>query len=319
MITSFVNRLWPTKRKRVAVFLFDGYPAAGLSRAGFTDTLTKKSSTRYSFRSFNALGSKSRAEDLMTMILRSDMDLIFSIGTTCTLIAKHATEQAKKLVPIIFSDVRDPIQLRIVDSHTHSGNHTTGVVSFSYNYEERLLHLLNVQPRAQHALVAYNPQESALFSQEDYKQIAIFLSKHGITTTPVEIYHKDEVYSVIQKNITLHNPDIILTLRDTTLMAGMAQLVAAARRAQVSVFASDIGSIGLGASFGCGDSEYRTGEAAAHKARLILERKLSPALLPLSLLSETYHLKANKKALLEQKHSLNLDVLAWITKHGEIL
>jgi putative tryptophan/tyrosine transport system substrate-binding protein len=71
----------------------------------------------------NAMGNKAKMAELVRQFAEAKLDLIFALGTS----AEVPTAREIKEVPLVFSDVYDPVEAGIAKSWRSSGNNATGV------------------------------------------------------------------------------------------------------------------------------------------------------------------------------------------------
>src|SRR5690349_18078692 len=77
---------------------------------------------------------KTIAEQFEESLPHKKYELIFTLGITCTLIAKKITTKRHALTPIIFAGVMDPYERGITQSPVYSGNHLTGISATPRDY-----------------------------------------------------------------------------------------------------------------------------------------------------------------------------------------
>jgi ABC-type uncharacterized transport system substrate-binding protein len=124
---------------------------------GFLDVLSVRleSPHRYLFRISNALGSKDAMKEKIENII-DHCDLIFSIGAEYTLLAKEMVQIKRKNTPIIFTEVKDPVRLGLVDSLQKSGCNVTGTALMSRYYDKHLSLLFNTKPNIKDVTLIYD-------------------------------------------------------------------------------------------------------------------------------------------------------------------
>ena len=74
----------------------------------------------------NAYADKQKQREIIQEFIDDDVDLIYSLTTPGTLIAKEMTSE----IPIVFSIVTFPVDAKIIDSFESSGNNLVGTSNF---------------------------------------------------------------------------------------------------------------------------------------------------------------------------------------------
>jgi ABC-type uncharacterized transport system substrate-binding protein len=321
-VFSFVKNFFQPNYKQpqkvvIGILIFDVYPAAEMIRNGFVNTLSMQNNGyEYDFVTFNALGSYQRISSLVETIITHEISLILTVGSECTVVARDVLKKHNAKIPLVFVDVKDPVGLDIVKSYTSSYDNVTGVVSFGYDYQERLVHLFKMQPTLKKLLVVHGvDRRNILHTKDDLSTIIDTCNRYAVKPTIVAMNHKNDIRQLYEVTGDFA-PDIIFTLRDEIVMAGMKGIAAVAHKLKVPIFSSDIASLGSGATFACGSDDYRIGREAAQPVVMMLRSKSEAENIPLSLFKDPYVLKAHKATMDFYSIRLNGDSYTWISQHG---
>lgn len=283
---------------RIAIFEPASHPALDEIVQGFIETLFQ-SKRQYTFERFNANGNKILLRSLAEEIIQNKFDLIFTVGIECSLTIKNLSLKKQCSTPIVFTGVDNPQKIGLV------GERITGV-STQPCYSQQIEILTDLIPSVRKILLIYDPTQGCGL-ESDKEQLALIFNKKGIKLTAIEI----ESISEISQKATIYMPqiDVVMVLKDNTIVSGLDSLIELCRRYHKPLFASDLNSVIKGATFAYGIREYDSGSEAALKAQLILEYFKKPAEIAVSSIKR-FKTLINKKAvetqgfmLLSQKNS----------------
>jgi putative tryptophan/tyrosine transport system substrate-binding protein len=174
------------KAYRVGVILEGGpYYAAvdglkdGLKELGFTE------GKQYVLAIGDLRGDRRAAEAAARSLEREKVDLIYSIGTSVTTVAKRATTE----VPIVFAVGEDPVIAGLADSFAKPGGRLTGVFNQSASIEAKRLQILKlVLPDLHRVVTFYDPSSapavaSAKSSREAANQLRVEIVERQVAST----------------------------------------------------------------------------------------------------------------------------------------
>jgi putative ABC transport system substrate-binding protein len=86
-------------------------------------------------------------------------DLILASSTPVTVALKAALEERRLVVPVVFTQVTDPVGQSLVASLAHPGGHLTGFTSFEYSIGSKWLELLKqAAPPVTRVALVFNPR-----------------------------------------------------------------------------------------------------------------------------------------------------------------
>ncbi|MBV8661100.1 MAG: ABC transporter substrate-binding protein [Candidatus Dependentiae bacterium] len=256
---------------RIAVFQPATHPALDEIAQGFIDTMQHAVQQNYIFDRYNGNGNKILMQAQAQEIVQKDYDLIFTIAVGCSVMIKDLCLKKHNQTPIVFTAVDDPIRLDL------QGSMITGVIDQS-NYPEQLGLLLAIKPSIKNLLLVYD-QSQASGLEKDKNQIRSILKEKGVAFACVEILNIAD----IQQKVTgfIETADVIMVLKDNTVVSGIDSLIALCQRYHVPLFTSDLNSVVKGAALGYGIYEAESGIQAAYQAKLILEKGMLPSQLPI--------------------------------------
>ncbi len=259
--------------------------------------------------------SKNVIREQAQIILRGAFDLIFTIGASCSLVMKNECEEQKRDMPIVFADVKNAVELGLIESENFSGNTITGVIRAERNYKKQIDLLTTLKPNCNTALIVYNDACTCL--SEDCKKFYMVLDEFGIRGSAISIRNKKELFKVsvyLEKNRDI---DTMIILRDHTVTSAIDDLIAVAEKYQVTLYSSDLMTVKNGAAIGFGENDYDYGIVAAHLSRLILEENVHPSEVPIVKLQEDGKLLINARTMKKQGLDITEDLIKFI-KHVKL-
>lgn len=136
------------------------------------------------FESRAAQGSTSRISDLAAELIRLKPDLLFCVSDAC----RRETKQ----IPIVFSQVSDPVRLGLVDSIARPGGNVTGIANLRAELTAKRLELFKgTVPALRRVLVTYDPrereeQEAVTVARSAASRLGVTLLERPITA-PLEM------------------------------------------------------------------------------------------------------------------------------------
>jgi putative ABC transport system substrate-binding protein len=189
------------------------------------------------------------------------MDLIFSLGTSATVLAANAIKD----VPIVFSFVFDPIDAGIAKDWKSSGNNTTGVsgqVPMS-----KVIDTLKEFTPVKRLVVLYTPDEKN--SKAQLIDLQKLLAKSQIKVIPIILSKKEEVAQTLSE--VVHAADAFFLTGSNVIGISVSQIVDIANKEKVVTisFLSDL--VDKGALLGVCANPYLLGRLAGKKAVKILK------------------------------------------------
>jgi ABC-type uncharacterized transport system substrate-binding protein len=266
---------------------------------GFTQTLEHRLSGPAEIHNYTGNGQLSTLNNIIQSAFQKDKryDLVFTVGVHSTMLSRDKTAELQTPPPIIFTDVKDPERLGLINSQTH----LTGVRAYSYDYEKQIDLLRLIKPMVKNVLIVgdkLNP-----WTQEIISNIKNILHKRGITVQTVSIANKKEIIKTIQSQIKDNSIDTLITLRDD-IVASTKSIAELCNAHNVTILASDSCSVQAGAALSFGGSEQAYGVLAAYQSLAILEEYELPSNIPIVAFNNEEKLLINSATL--QQQGLNI-------------
>jgi len=286
LLTSCESR--QNEKVTIAIVTPITHPSLEQAERGFIQTLEELHPGKCQFVTYNAQGNKTLMRSEIEEIVQKRVDLVFTLGTSASQMAKEVFVKKGIVTPIVFTCVNDPVGFKIV------GDSITGVVEMLH-FDAELEALLSYKPEIKKLLVVYNPAEPGL--QKDIPEIQRLLKGKGIELVTLEVYQTNELLSKVSN--AMPTVDAVVVLKDNTVVSALDVLVKLCDSFKVPLMASDLDSPDRGAAFGYGVYEVAFGQEAAKKASQILFSGISPKAIPVTPVSE-FHLRVNEAAAKRQ-------------------
>lgn len=294
---------------RVAILTPVTHPSLEQIQQGFCETLTRQGADRYQFTVYNAQGNQTLMRSELEGISGKHYDLILAIGTQAAKMSKEVLTKKQQTTPLVFAAVPNP-ENHHLQSESVSEGFVTGVSEVT-DYSKQMELLAHLKPNLKSVLLVYDPTNAGL----DRDKIAVEnkLAAMGIRLIPIEVFKTNEIKQKVSPFI--HEVDVVMTLKDNTVVAGLETLVKLCHTNQTLLMTSDLDSPLKGAAIGFGVKEYDFGAEAAKKAHFILHDGLPPHQIPITAVDQ-FKLKVNAKSMAQQ--GLQLDpFLHYLIEHGE--
>ena len=203
--------------------------------------------------------NKAKAVELAQKFAAEKLDLIVALGTSSAMVVAKEIKD----VPIVFSEVYDPVETGIAMSWKSSGNNTTGTSTFVPI--EKIMGSLKLV-RIKRLAVLYTPGEKN--SESVLRDLQLVQAEPGIKIIPVLIATDEDVDQLLPE--VLHRVDGIYITGSNQVNSRLRTIVDMATKAGVITFSHLDDLIEKGVLFGvCADS-YTLGRLAGEKAVKIL-------------------------------------------------
>lgn len=162
--------------------------------SGFKDTLSQyyKEGENLKYIELNANADIKKQKEIIQLFINKKVDLIYTLTTPGTLIAKSYT----KTIPIVFSIVTFPVQARIINSLQNSGNNLVGTSNYMdparqyYAFE-------SIYPNSK--AIGFVHRHGEVNSEIQYQEFKDLLSKRGIKVLDLAVTDAKQLVSVLEK------------------------------------------------------------------------------------------------------------------------
>lgn len=283
-------------RYPIAIVVPASHPSLEKIRQGFEETLAKKYRLNLALSVFNANGNKALLRAQIEEITQRNFALVFTIGAAATQLTKEVFAKKNISTPIVFGAVADPVRLGILPVDGALRGNITGSVATS-NYPLQIELLLLLKPHTKKVLLLYDPVQSSGLNR-DKDKIATEFKNRGVDLHVIEVFSTKDVQQKIPLVVN-KKTDVVLILKDNTVVPLIGMLVKYCERYGVTLLASDLDSVDKGAAFGFGVREYSFGVSAAQCANSILFENRSAAEVPIKI-TDAFRFAINRPALERQ-------------------
>jgi putative ABC transport system substrate-binding protein len=192
------------------------------------------------------------------------VDLIYSVGTSVTLVVKRAT----KTVPIVFNAGADPVAFGLVESFRKPGGRLTGIYSrFTDLTAKRLELLKEMIPRLRRVVTFYNPdnpvaQLGVKVAREAARQLKLELLERRVTSV-------EELRAGLRA-LRAGEADAYFAAPDGMVISQATLVLDAVRARKLPAMFSEQDSVAKGGLASYGVSYYALGRLAAKDVQRIL-------------------------------------------------
>ncbi len=254
----------------VGISSWGGYPTsvAGFKQALSSKGLVEGKDIMYIEKSAGADKNKQRA--IAELFKRKEVDLVYSLTTSGTIIIKDVMDDN---TPIVFSIVTYPADAGLIESMDYSANNLVG--TSNYVPEEYFYELMaGVFPKAKSVLIFHR------FSEPNSKIQAInlkrLIKKNGAKVKIVSAKSLADLAKKAKKYIIELSPDTLITTTDTLMQSGGEEvLIKLANESKIAILSSNKIGIEKGATLGpVADFEILGNMSGLMAAEILLESKL---------------------------------------------
>lgn len=270
IITLFSTQA--SAEKKIGILTFSKESRYVEAAKGFKDSLREAGIKEPKVKFFieDAGASKALALELVQKLAAEKVDLIFTLGTSATVMA---TPEIKD-IPIVFSIVYNPIEAGIAKDWKSSGNNTTGtstIIDMSY-----ILNSLTTFAPVKRIAVLYTPGEKNSESQlKDLQKIQV---NYKIEIIPVILINKEDIPQMLPN--VLRTTDALYITGSNMINSQVSLIVDMATKSKVITITHLEDLVEKGVLLGvCADS-YLLGRLAGGKAVKIL-KGAKPASIPI--------------------------------------
>lgn len=282
---------------RIAVFQPISHPAVDEIAQTFMNEM-QKSDQNYLITQYNGNGNKVLLHAQAKEILEQSYDLVLTIGLGCSLAMKELSQKQHNKTPIIFTAIDEPMKFNI------QGDNITGVQDQTH-YRNQLDLTIKLIPSIKKVLLVYDPSQGSGL-EKDVIEIQSILHDHHVVLQLIEVNGVTE----IQQKLTgyMDDADIIMILKDNTIVSGIDSIVKLCQKYKVPLLASDLNSGEKGAALAYGIYESESGMQGAVLAKKVLEQGLQPKDIPVASVDKMI-MKINREQAIQQGLAIDFDAV----------
>jgi putative ABC transport system substrate-binding protein len=171
-----------------------------------------------------ALNQNDRLAALATELVRRQVSLIVVLGSTNGALAAKAATQ---IIPIIFMQGADPVQIGLVDSLNRPGGNATGIdLLLARVAAKRLELLLALVPAAKSIAYLRNPT-NPVYAETESKEVRAAASAHDVRLLIENASRASEIETAFEDLVQQH-ADALLVSSDGFFLTHPGQIVALA-------------------------------------------------------------------------------------------
>ncbi len=209
--------------KTIGIARWDSNPEFSRSIDGFKQGLEANGyveSENIRFIIKNPETDLNKQRRIIESFIQDNVDLIYSLTTPGTLVAKEVTNQMEKPIPIVFSVCTYPVESGLIDSLESSGNNLVGTrnyVHFSQQYYafERIF--------SHTKMLAVVRRKGEPNSTNQFREVEALLGERGIDVYDVSAADLDDIRYQLEANIDKF--DSIFSTCDTLTHAGGEEII----------------------------------------------------------------------------------------------
>ena len=224
-----------------------GYLAAGLGAATRTETFkqglrdlgyVEGKNIIIEYR--NAEGKIERYSDLVADLVGLKVDVIFTSSTPGALAAKNAT----KTIPIVFTNVGDPVANGLVASLARPGGNITGLSTLAPELSGKGLELLKETiPKLSRVAVVWNPDNPGKTSS--FKETEVAAQALRLQLQSLEVRGPNDVEPAFQA-AKKERAGALIVLRDVVVSSQITRILELALKNQMPAIYGDRGFVDAG-------------------------------------------------------------------------
>ena len=184
---------------------------------GFKETLSmygfiEGANVEYYEKSANA--NKEKQREIIQEFIDTEVDLIYSLTTPGTLIAKEMTQE----IPIVFSIVTFPVNANIIDSFESSRNNLVGTSNF-VSVEKQVDLIFDISKAKK---IGFLHRYGEPNSEIQYEQMRDYAELKGIEVIKIDPPTLDDVSDYI--NLKISEVDVLYNACDTLVQSGAEEI-----------------------------------------------------------------------------------------------
>lgn len=234
---------------------FDGFKTA-LEEAGFVDG----QNIRYIVENPN--GDKTNQLRIIQSFIDQDVDLIYTVTTPGTLVAKKLTDK----IPIVFSIVTFPVKAGIIDSFENSGNNLVGTSNF-IPIEKQVSLIMQLVPVDK---IGFVKRTGEVNSDIQFNQMKDYTTQKNIKIALLDSKSIDGSKIILDYSIDF--VDVFYQSCDTLVQSGVEEIaIEIATAHNKPTFSCNKEGVEKGALIGNVADFANIGYTAGQKAALILQ------------------------------------------------
>ncbi len=207
----------------IGISRWGGNPEFGRSVAGFKEALQENGyieGQNIQYLERNSETDIVRQRQIIQSFIDDKVDLIYSLTTPGTLIAKELTEQYKNPIPVVFSICTYPVESKLIASLKTSGNHLVGTRNY-VPFTQQYYAFERIFPHTKTLAVVHRKGEPN--STNQFRDVKQLLAKRGINVIDIAAVDLKEIRTQLEN--TKDQFDSIYSTCDTLTHAGGEEII----------------------------------------------------------------------------------------------
>ncbi|MCP3923223.1 MAG: ABC transporter substrate-binding protein [Desulfobacterales bacterium] len=249
-------------------------PEFGNNLQGFKEGLAEKGyieGKNIEFVIRNPKADKEKQHEIINEFIELKVDLIYSLTTPGTLIAKSLTNK----IPIVFSIVTYPVEAGVIESLTRSNNNLVGTRNYIQPSRQFLL-FRKISPDVKTIAIVHRKGEPN--STIQYNEFKKLLNANDIDVIDIAGTDKADIHNQLELN--KEKIDAVYSTNDTLIQSGGEEVVIAFCNKNNKIsFSGNKDGVLKGALAGNVADFYTIGKMSGTKAGLILNGAMPSSLL----------------------------------------
>jgi putative ABC transport system substrate-binding protein len=319
---EFIQVVPPFKKRsyKVAIVRWELSDNIEKIAAGIVHGIRDQAPDDVEIQYLHAGGDRIQLQAVIEKAVNEDVDMIVTIGTASTQMAKETTIKRNKLIPVVLCGTGDPIKTGIVSSFENHGGHVTGYCIAGFDFVKPMIDQLKVfAPRVKKILIPYDPTALGGTLEEYRLHIGNELEQRGYEVADVKVYHTNEVVEKVQPFID--SCDMIWVLPDITVLEAMEGLGKLCEQYQkYSYVTMNLMHLARGAALAFGYDIYELGVDSGRYVRRILNGEKPQDLPVLTLQPSRFKIGINIENARKQGMLPHIDpALLYVMGHGVVI
>ncbi|NQZ80428.1 MAG: ABC transporter substrate-binding protein [Colwellia sp.] len=245
-------------------------PEFGLSVEGFKQSLTESGyieGKNIEYIVKNSETQLNQQRQIIQSFIDAKVDLIYSLTTPGTLIAKQMTEKMDQPIPVVFSICTYPVESNLIASLKSSKNHLVGTRNF-VPFSQQYYIFERIFPHTKTLAVVHREGEPN--SSNQFKIVKSLLAKRDINVIDIAAVDLEDIRNQLETNKGLF--DSIYSTCDTLTHAGGEEIIVEfSKRNHIPTFACNKEGVLKGHLVGNIGDFKSIAKISGEKAALILK------------------------------------------------
>jgi len=209
-------------------------------------------------------GNRAAVEDVAKNLEEAKVDVLFTLSTSATVVAKGATKE----VPIVFVIGGDSVAEGLVASLAKPGGRLTGVQRLSTDFTGKRLEILKeIVPGVHRVVTFYDPSndvsiQAAKLAREAARQLKIDVVERPVAS----VAELRQAFSMLDRK----DADAFFYVSDAMVTSQSSYIIDSARAKKLPTMFSEPELVTRGALAGYGASRYEAGRLAARYVQRVV-------------------------------------------------